>query len=42
MDLAATHDPRDHDPGHARMQKNSCSFFKSAESHGSLIKSPKK
>ena len=41
MNLAATHDPRDHDPGHARMQKNS-SFFKSAESHGSLIKSPKK
>ena len=37
MNLAVTQDPRDHDH-----TKQSCSAFKSVESHGSLSKSPNK
>ena len=40
--LAVKQDPGDHDPGHQRYKTKSCSVFKSAESHESLLESPNK
>ena len=41
MNLAVTQDPRDHDPGHPTIQKNSRLVFKSFESYRSLIQKSK-